>query len=1060
MSDDLTFSKLNKAYSISYDMMIGLLVGAPRANTSEDQLRQGALYSCSLEPEIAGCEQLEVKQGKYKPWIYKDIQDDQGLGFSLASDGKENIVVCAPRWHAYEPKGSMLIDLPLGICFAKKGHASEFEAFSPPYDWSKVSLLSYLTDGSCQFGLSVAHVKDQSSFIFGSPGCLNWQGDAWEIDLNQPVTNITSLHRVNQLSPSDVDLGYRTGSNINFTVANLYLGYSVASINYRGVAAIVSSMPRTISTRNLIVEDEYRNAVLGPIIYILQQDPYNQFKLKVLDKIKPTLTNNKKTEDIKFTFFGYSLATVDVNSDGLEDIVVGAPFYSSGKNDQGAIFVYMQNTFSLPGDINQQLEYEMVEEEDSAPRVGAEPNGRFGTCIAALGDIDNDGYQDIAVGAPFVPGGGAVYIYMGSKAGLEKKYQQIIRASSLSTPMALSGFGFSISQRLPGDSGLGYDVAVGAHTSDVVLVFRSKVVLNMTWSLTFASNMDLTKKDCKYKEDWYSCVSATVCILYHKINPSNINPQNLEFSVFLTADKAKQRLFFSSGLAQLNDTVTRVEEDSLKCQEYIILAKAKFDDVVRPFPIQGEINLVNTDSKVMLSPHSERLLEKELDIVLHCVSEDVMDCQSDIRLTYNVPRNYTLMAPEPIEISFQVENLGETAYNTQLLIETFGYLSFTSSTNPNSCQPNNMLKRIECDIGILFTTNSKVDFNLYVTPSTSFFSSLETHDTFFNITATVKTSSALSNPDEAVKAFQIPIKVVASLDLTKEPSVPGVVYYNSSSYFKAPSEATSQEELGYEIKHKYKIFNRNKFSIYETEFTLMWPLKIDGKYLLYPMEYPIITGSRPGHCVYTGDKINPYNLLGNSSTKGYEEYIDTKTLAKSGRSVPESILPGKTTEYVLFNCSFGRLEEKKELYIELRFRLVLRTIGELEVGRDLQNVSSRAELRILQVPLGADPPGASYVSSVFTEISYKGDTPNFAVKWWVYLVSSLGGLLLLVLIALIMWKFGFFKRNRVERPENVAQKENADDDDGNEDGPEEMVVTPHTPMMNMTECANDDFEFN
>lgn len=65
----------------------------------------------------------------------------------------------------------------------------------------------------------------------------------------------------------------------------------------------------------------------------------------------------------------------------------------------------------------------------------------------------------------------------------------------------------------------------------------------------------------------------------------------------------------------------------------------------------------------------------------------------------------------------------------------------------------------------------------------------------------------------------------------REPSVPGIVYYNSSSYYKVPSEAKVEEELGPEIIHKYKIFNGNKFPIYKTQVTIMWPLKIHGKNL-------------------------------------------------------------------------------------------------------------------------------------------------------------------------------------------------------------------------------------
>ena len=49
-------------------------------------------------------------------------------------------------------------------------------------------------------------------------------------------------------------------------------------------------------------------------------------------------------------------------------------------------------------------------------------NSRFGSAIVNLGDLQNDGFEDFAVGAPF-EGNGAVYIYRGSinpKATLEK----------------------------------------------------------------------------------------------------------------------------------------------------------------------------------------------------------------------------------------------------------------------------------------------------------------------------------------------------------------------------------------------------------------------------------------------------------------------------------------------------------------------------------------------------------------------------------------------------------------------------------------------------------------
>ena len=41
---------------------------------------------------------------------------------------------------------------------------------------------------------------------------------------------------------------------------------------------------------------------------------------------------------------------------------------------------------------------------------------RYGTALMDLGDMNNDGYGDFAVGAPYEDDVGAVYIYFGSAA--------------------------------------------------------------------------------------------------------------------------------------------------------------------------------------------------------------------------------------------------------------------------------------------------------------------------------------------------------------------------------------------------------------------------------------------------------------------------------------------------------------------------------------------------------------------------------------------------------------------------------------------------------------------
>jgi len=49
---------------------------------------------------------------------------------------------------------------------------------------------------------------------------------------------------------------------------------------------------------------------------------------------------------------------------------------------------------------------------------------RFGFAITNLGDLNKDGYDDIAIGAPY-EGNGVIYIYQGSDLGIIVEPSQV-----------------------------------------------------------------------------------------------------------------------------------------------------------------------------------------------------------------------------------------------------------------------------------------------------------------------------------------------------------------------------------------------------------------------------------------------------------------------------------------------------------------------------------------------------------------------------------------------------------------------------------------------------------
>ena len=96
--------------------------------------------------------------------------------------------------------------------------------------------------------------------------------------------------------------------------------------------------------------------------------------------------------------FGWSVAMVGkLNDDDMDDIVIGAPEHTSYDGFRGKIYVFhAYNT----GDIRP-----VLSADDNAVHA-SQGNGMFGYSVAGIGDYNNDGYNDFAVGRPH----GTLYI--------------------------------------------------------------------------------------------------------------------------------------------------------------------------------------------------------------------------------------------------------------------------------------------------------------------------------------------------------------------------------------------------------------------------------------------------------------------------------------------------------------------------------------------------------------------------------------------------------------------------------------------------------------------------
>jgi hypothetical protein len=250
-----------------------------------------------------------------------------------------------------------------------------------------------------------------------------------------------------------------TGRTITGNAASDYLGYSLRTagdINGDGYEDIIIGASRKNSNQGAA--------------YVIYGGPTVSLSNLDLSSIAldPLTTGFVIRGNAANDYFGQSVSTAgDINNDGYDDIIVGA----YGKNNfRGAVYVIYGGPKSAMSNID--LSSTSLDPATTGfVIIGSSVSSYFGQSVSSAGDIDNDGYDDIIVGASLINSakGAAYVIYGGPKSLMVNIDLSSTALNPLITGFRITGnaagdyFGASVS--LAGDiNNDGYDdIIIGAY---------------------------------------------------------------------------------------------------------------------------------------------------------------------------------------------------------------------------------------------------------------------------------------------------------------------------------------------------------------------------------------------------------------------------------------------------------------------------------------------------------------------------------------------------------------------------------------------------------------------
>uniref|UniRef100_A0A8C8FV73 Integrin alpha-2 domain-containing protein n=1 Tax=Oncorhynchus tshawytscha TaxID=74940 RepID=A0A8C8FV73_ONCTS len=750
------------------------------------------------------------------------------------------------------------------------------------------------------------------------------------------------------------------------------------------------------------------------------------FLLSVTGQIQTRQANSVCSNVFQMgSYFGYAVAATDINNDGLDDLVVGAPMFMQRGSDGlrweevGRVYVYLQQR-------------PLLFEPSLPPLGGSQAFGRFGSSLAPLGDLNQDGFNDIAIGCPF--GGddqqGLVLIYNGHASGLKNTPTQALAGQWASGTFPAS-FGYALRGEKDLDQNGYPDLIVGAFGADKAVLYRARPIVNASASLTVQPTMiNSEEKSCMVsngnKTISVSCVNLSFCL---SANGKHL-PADLVFMVEVQLDHLEQKqressvrrtLFLDSHQPSLLETITMANGGPTCHDTRIYLrSEGEFRDKLSPiyitlnFSLDPLAQLDLHGLKPILNYQTTHIIKQKAQIQLDCGEDNI--CVPDLKLAVYGDRTEVYLGDEnSLTLTFNARNEGEGgAYEAELYVVLPAEADYSGIARNNqsltqltcSYEAENQTRSLVCDLGNPMKSGTSLWAGLR-------FTVLRLKDTHNTVQFELQIRSKNENKSQSdAELFNLEVAVVADVIL-QGVSRPDKLLFPPPNWRMSPS-LQEEQDVGPEIQHVYELVNNGPSMISQSVLELRCPLKSQGHDLLYPLEV-ITQGPLDCSSNHTLNalklKLQPPTTEQPPSplTASPEHHVQRREVYRDPLD-EQGNLSCSTAECWRLRCHVGLLERGSSVILTVRSRIWPEAF--LERAYKQYVLECSVEYRVEKMPYSIAPklkPSGS--KKVLTPVMWNKPDSQYMVPLWIIILAILAGLLLLALVIYVLYKLGFFKRS-------------------------------------------------